>query len=117
EHGAQKTHDDRNQRQVIKEPVERQTEEIKAQIDAEQRVLLAEGLRVLSHQILQPMGHAPLADHVSNQQNASPDEPAESLAEVVERRKLDDLTADPIAMPAGEPKGNEQVQCGHDDET
>ena len=57
------------------------------------------------------------ADHVSNQQNASPDEPAESLAEAVERRKLDDLTVDPIAMPVGEPAGNQQVQCGHDHET
>ena len=113
EHGAQNTHNHRSEREVIKEPDEGQAKEIKAQIDAKQRVLLAEDLRVLSHQILKPVGHAPLADQVSNQQDASPDEPLDSYAEAVERRKLDDSTVNPKAVPAGEPAGNQEVQCSH----
>src|SRR5208337_5099412 len=100
---------DRNQREVIKEPVEGQAKEIKTQVDAKQWVVLADGLPVAGHLVLQPVVHAPLSDYVSNQQNAKPDEPAESYAEAVQRRKLDDLTVDPIAVPVGESMGDQQV--------
>ena len=61
------------------------------------------------------MPHWPI--DVSNQQNARPDQPAESHAKAVERRELDELAVNPIAVPVGERVGDQQVQCGHQHET
>ncbi len=67
ENCAQQTHDQRNQCEVIEKPVEGQAEKIKAQIESEERVLLAERLPVSSHLVVEPVARAPLPDDVPNQ--------------------------------------------------
>ena len=107
--GAEQTKNKRHQREVVEKPDEGQAEEIKAQIDSEERVRLVHGHSAAGQQVLQPVAGSPVAHHVPDQQHAYPDDPAKCGAEPVESGELDCLVINAITGASRETAGDREI--------
>ena len=110
ERGGEQAADERHQRQVIEKPGERKLKEVEAEVASKERIDDSHVRHVPRPQIGEPMPHAPLADHVSAKEHATPDQPAEERTEPLERLELNLLGVNPSALAMRQRVGDQQIQ-------
>ena len=110
--GHQRRHDHHNH-PGVSEADEGQLEKVKANVDAEQRIGLAERDRVQGREIIEGVTAAPLAGRPGHQHHRQSDQPLEQVGEALKQRKLDQLAVHPVSMPARQAPRDQHVSAHH----
>src|SRR5207249_11132744 len=89
---------------------------IETKIDAEQRVGLSDGYRVLGKLVFEPAGCAPFANKVADEGDTQPNRAAKQRAEALEHRELNGLGIDADRVATSQAVSDQQVEPRHHNE-
>ena len=113
---AQQAANQGHEAQVEQEPAVRQAKQEKAEVDAEERIRLAQRDRVPRQQEIEPVAGGPVAHRVAHEQDSHPDDPAEQGAEALEDGELDRFLVNVEGIAAGHSTGDQEVDAYDDHE-